>query len=211
MPPAAQEKQGAAPQGDEGEPAPAQDDDPRRSPPPATVDELAAACVRYVSRALRVAPDFSRETLPLVDHYLEQAASAAGLRPETLPLTAHTIGAYLGEVVRRTHPCWWRIGGDDPARWRLEFRDAYLKFYPVQVVLSALTRRQPGHEDTSGLELDAEEREGLRARLAELPQVTEAEYYAPSTRLEVIDIALDVIAAARGEPRSYRPADYEQE
>jgi hypothetical protein len=53
----------------------------------------------------------------------------------------------------------------------------------------------------------------VAARLAELPPVAEEEFFAPSTRLEVIDIAVDAIRARRmaeGEPdAALRPEDYE--
>ena len=51
--------------------------------------------------------DLSHRTL--VDHYVEHARSAVKGRPETLALTAHAVGAYLGEVVRRA--CGDTIGG----------------------------------------------------------------------------------------------------
>jgi hypothetical protein len=63
------------------------------------------------------------------------------------------------------------------------------------------------------LEIDDADREAVAARLAELPPVPEDEFFAPSTRLEVIDIAVDAIRARRladGEPEaSLGPADYE--
>jgi hypothetical protein len=149
---------------------------------------------------------------------------------------ANAVGAYLGEVVRRIHRCWWRADGDDPLYWRLEFRDVYLSFAPMQVVLAALTwsasealdglaldDEMPDHRaETSedaleptpepGLQLAPEDREAVRRRLDDLPPVTDEEYHALSTRLEVIDIAVDAIQAnLLAEPerrRTYRPEDY---
>jgi hypothetical protein len=53
----------------------------------------------------------------------------------------------------------------------------------------------------------------VTARLAELPPVSDAEYYAPSTRLEVIDIAVEAIrsrriAAGEEAEASLDPDDY---
>lgn len=204
--------------------------------PPQTVLELAAACVRFVSAAVKVEPDFQPETLPLVDHYLSEARSAVQQRPETLPLVANAVGAYLGEVVRRVHPCWWRLEGAEPMQWRLEFRDVYLSFAPMQVAAAALTRpdREPDDDDGGtavdedlepeasfdevpepGLQLAPEDRLAVQRRLEDLPPVSDEEYYALSTRLEVIDIAVDAIQAnLLAEPerrRTYRPDDYRQD
>ena len=75
--------------------------------PPGKVIELAANCVRFVLANLKVELDFTIDTLPLLDHYIAEARASIKERPESLALTAHAIGAYLGEVIRRRHTCWW--------------------------------------------------------------------------------------------------------
>jgi hypothetical protein len=236
------------------------------SPSPAVVLEHAASCVRFVLVAFKLELDFTRETLPLLDHYLEQARGSVRERPETLPLVASAAGAYLGEVVRRLHPCWWRADSHNSLEWRLEFRDVHLCFHPVQIFYSALTRPpespwdpetdrglreiedeswdeeadvgdtsedahdepdgaaadegsthssgEAGFEETEpGLFVEDEDREQVRARLDCLPQVSEEEYWAPSTRLEVVDIVVEAIQANLiAHPlrrRSRGPEDYE--
>jgi hypothetical protein len=191
--------------------------------PPESVLELAAACVRFVAASVELEPDFTPETMPLVDHYLREARVAVRQRPETLSLIANAIGVYLGEVVRRTHPCWWNLDGDEPLDWRLEFRDVYLSFAPVQVIMAALVRPgTPPAEKAAddviddapepGLQLAPEDRDAVYQRLEDLPPVSEDDYYAPSTRLEVVDIA---VAAIRSNlllhperDRVHKPADY---
>lgn len=210
------------------------------SPPPRAVAELAEACVRYVERALGVRLDYQPETLPLLDHYIEQARAGARERPETRALVAHTCGAYLGEVVRRRYTSWWRAEGDDPADWQVELESVFLAFNPVGLVLTALQRGEnegggseerdaggkgslpmsldapeQGDADFAPLVLEEEDRVAVSARLAELPPVSEEEFYAPSTRLEVIDIAVEAIRARRmaeGEQvdAMLRPEDYER-
>jgi hypothetical protein len=192
--------------------------------PPEAVLELCAACVRFVTTAVGVPPDFEPETLPLVDHYLREARIAVRQRPETLSLVANSTGVYLGEVVRRCHPSWWRLEGDDPLAWRLEFRDVYLSFAPVQVVMAALVRpgsppAQRASDDViddapePGMELAPEDREAVFQRLEDLPPVSEEDYYALSTRVEVIDIAVAAIQSnLLQQPerrRAYRPTDYD--
>ena len=189
------------------------------------VVEAATACVGFATKSVGVEPDFTRETLPIIDHYLEQARPAARERPETLPLLAQTVGAYLGEVIRREHRCWWRADAVDPAEWRLEFGDVWLAFYPVEAVRCALAGpvaeddgtvagRAPETEDGS-FEMHQDDGETVRARLAELPAVSEQEYFAPSTRLEVIDIAVDAmmgaqLAATPEQQDAFGPDDYEE-
>jgi hypothetical protein len=233
------------------------------SVPPATspraVVDLAASCVRFVKAALGFELDFERDTLPVLDGYLGGARAAVQERPETLPLVAAAIGAYLGEVVRRYHHCWWRTDSDDPLGWQLEFRDVYLSFRPVELAQASLLLHpnepafideptdedepddgvHAGHPpvatgeaspsadeadgsepdamddaecavheegaarepvvsegpDEPGLILEEVDRLAVRARLDRLPAVTEEEYWAPSTRLEVIDIVVDAIQA----------------
>jgi hypothetical protein len=192
---------------------------------PDEVRDLAEACVRFVERALGVRLDYSPETLPLLDHYLEQARESAIARPETVPLLVQSAGAYLGEVVRRQHASTWRLDPADPSLHRLELEQVYLAFTPAELVREALyggpvEGESGGGDDEgagdasslTGIEVDDEDREAIAARLAELPAVTDREFYAPSTRLEVIDIAVDAMLARRiaaGEPAlALRPSDY---
>jgi hypothetical protein len=165
---------------------------------PDRVRDLAEGCVRFVEQALGVKLDYEPETLSLLDHYVEQARAAAAAQPTAAALVAHLAGAYFGEVVRRRHPSWWRAEGDDPSAWRIELESVYLSFSPVQLVADALFRGEEGvAEAAERLELTEEDRDAVAARLADLPPVPEEEFYAPSTRLEVIDIAVEAIRARR--------------
>ncbi len=188
------------------------------APPPERIRELAEACVRFVERAVGVKLDYEADTLSLLDHYLEEGRKAARAKPETAPLVAHAAGAYFGEVVRRRHASWWRTEGDDPAFYRIELEAAYLSFSPVQLMADALLRsEEEGSEEedvSERLELEDEDRDAVAQRLAELPPVSERDFYAPSTRLEVIDIAVEAIRARRmgaGDQAddALRPEDYD--
>lgn len=183
-------------------------------PPPAKVRDLADACVRFVERALGITLDYEPETLPVLDHWVQQARGQASARPEAAAVVAHAAGAYFGEVVRRRYACWWRAEGDDPGAFRIELEPVYLSFSPVQLIADALFHEGEAENETmEQLEIDDADREAVTARLAELPPVPEDEFFAPSTRLEVIDIAIDAIRARRladGEPEAaLGPADYE--
>lgn len=167
-----------------------------QEPAPERVRDLAEACVRFVEKAVGVKLDYEPETLPVLDHYLANARTAAGERPTTGALVAHAAGAYFGEVVRRRYPSWWRVEGDDPGAWRIELAPVYLSFSPVEMMADAIFRE--GDEGANErLELEEEDRAAVAARLAELPPVDEDEFFAPSTRLEVIDIAVEAIRARR--------------
>jgi len=70
-----------------------------------------------------------------------------------------------------------------------------------------------GEGEAAPLILEEEDRWAVSARLAELPPVSEEEYYATSTRLEVIDIAVEEIRSRRmaegeDEYTPLEPADY---
>ncbi|MBM4358128.1 MAG: hypothetical protein FJ096_08450 [Deltaproteobacteria bacterium] len=198
-------------------------DAPATLPEPSeAVLELAAACVRFVNTMVSalsgkaspdLAPDYTSETLSLLDYYVAESRRSLADRPEAVPLTAGAVGAYLGEVVRRQHRCWWRTDGGDPATWRLDFEAASLSFYPVQVAQTLLAPEEGEDEPWSGFELREEDRDEVAARLAELPPVSEEDYLLPSTRLEVLDIALEtVIGKLVDDPlakRALRPDDYE--
>lgn len=196
------------------------------APAPAAIAELAESCVRYVDRALGVKLDYTAETLPLLDHYLAEAQKALVAQNEddtkaalaTLPLLVHTSGAYFGEVVRRRYPSWWRLEGGDPMTYRLEFETAYLAFAPMLFMYEALARSLAVHGDqalfdAAQIEMDEDDQKAAVARLAEL-EVSDEEYYAPSTRLEAIDVVVDTIRTRRlaaGDPveMALTPEDYE--
>ncbi len=195
-------------------------------PPPAVIAELADSCVRYVERSLGVKLDYTPETLPLLDHYLAEAQKALVAQSEadasaaktTLPLLVHTAGAYFGEIVRRRYPSWWRIEGTDPMSFRIELETAYLALSPMLFMYEALARGLAlrGDEavfEAAQIEMDEEDQKDAAARLADL-EVDDEEYYAPSTRLEAIDVCVETIRSRRlaaGDPveMALTPEDYE--
>ncbi|WP_235879819.1 hypothetical protein [Polyangium aurulentum] len=226
---------------------------------PQAVRDLAEACVRFVERSLGVRLDYEPETLSLVDHYVEEGRKAGRERPETLPLLAQTVGAYLGEVVRRRHKSWWRTEEEgNPNAWRLELEAVYMVLRPIELVTRSLRRpappplppeipareededdeeagagagaeereareaqareaQMPDPEEDVGpafFELDEDDRAAVAERLAQLPPVSDEEFYAPSTHIEVVDIVVDTIRARRiaagMEPDAHlEPEDYE--
>jgi hypothetical protein len=190
--------------------------DPVLEPAPAAVAELADACVRFVRAALGVSLDFRPETLPLLDHYLgtrrEELLAARMTNPEAMSLVARAAAGYFGEVVRAHFRAFWHLPSDDPAEWELRFESVYLSVNPLAVVYDAIVF---GDEEgpIAYLELEDEDREAVALRLGELPHAPDEEFFSLATRLEVLEIAVDVIksrmmAAGLGEV-AFSGEDYE--
>jgi hypothetical protein len=167
--------------------------DPRDAPAPLAVAELAAACVRFVAAKYKVPLDFEPETLSLLDQYVRDAREELAEKPEALDLLAASIGAYLGETMRRAFGATWFCEGDHDG-WRLDFTFVYLTFNPIGMAREALTLA-PGDGWHAHLETDPGESEMLEHRLASLGEIEEDEYYAPTTRFDVVEIAVDSLRA----------------
>jgi hypothetical protein len=234
--------------------------------PPALIGELADACVRFVEKAVGIAPDYTFETLPLVDHWLREAREAAlararsaslvsasqgGQAPvdETLRLVAAAAGAYFGEVVLRRYPGWWRLVDDGTDGHRVELREVFLAFHPMGFAYALLLRPEPPPvvseprdddapehddeeeeeletvpvpgDDPAALLLDEDDKQAIMAKLAELPPVREDDFFALSTRAEMIDVVVDALRARRIElyrtddglerdPPAFEEVDYDE-
>ena len=75
--------------------------------------ELAAACVRLVTTSLKITPDFERETLPIVDHYLDPVRRIADLDiPVIAKLQGDTVGGGFGlAIAAGVVPVWALVFG----------------------------------------------------------------------------------------------------
>jgi hypothetical protein len=211
------ENEGAEDEAVEGAPEAVGDldegDDPARlGPPPLPVAELAAACVRFVSARYKVALDFQQDSLALVDAYVRDARKELREKPETLDLLAGSIGAHLGEVMRRAFGAHWFAEGDQDG-WRLDFKYVYLTFNPIGMAREALTLAVADGWHAF-FETEEAERELLNARFAALGELDEDEYYAPSTRFDMVEIAVDALRSrmmADGHADvTFGPEDYEK-
>ncbi len=158
---------------------------------PDEVRELAAACVRFVTARYGVPIDFEPETLSLVDQYVADSRAEVTVRPEAIDVLQGTLGAYLGEVMRRHFGGTWFCLGEHSG-WRVNFRHVYLTTNPIGMVREALLR-EPQEGWHAHLQTDPQDRAFLADRLATLPEVREDEYYAPTTRYDVVSIAHDAL------------------
>ena len=187
--------------------------EPQTVPTPELVQDLAEGCVKYVEQATGVELDFTQDTLPVLDHYLERVPEEAS--EEVLALVIPMCGAYFGEVVRRhMQDARWHLDEEHYERWRVEFDSCFLHFNPIGMVLEALMR-----DDAAGwsahLSVLDDQREALKQALERLGEVEEDDYYRLSVRFEVIEQAHDQLAAwtrqqaKEGEqPQRYDPDTY---
>jgi len=164
---------------------------------PAEVVELAAALRDYVRRAVGLAVDGAPETLPLVDHYVDLVRAERAQRPEVVMVVAPALGAYFGELLRQRIGGFWRLPSQDVHRWRVCSRQVRVAVNPVGIAYEALFRGEPHDGPAAEVELDADDRDLVTARLSALPSVREEEYYLLSTRLEVLEIVVEALVARR--------------
>lgn len=162
-------------------------------PAPEHVAELAASCARFVLAKYRVPLDGTSDTLSLLDQYVRDARAEITVKPEALDLLAASIGSYLGEVIRRAYGGVWFAEGDHDA-WRVDMTRVFLTFNPIGMAREALTGRE---EDGwhAHLEMDDAEKEEVLRRLAALSEVDEDEYFLPSTRFDVVALAVEALRA----------------
>ncbi|MGD0675609.1 MAG: DUF6278 family protein [Polyangiaceae bacterium] len=164
------------------------------SPPPPRIAELANASIRFVSARYGVELDFSPETLSFVDQWVRDARAEVGRRPEIADVVQSAAGAYLGEVIRRTFGGSWRIS-EDYADFRLCLSTVYCAFNPIGMVREALIL-DAADGWHGNFELDPGERDAAEQRLAALPHVEEDEFFAPSTRFDVVSILVEALRSA---------------
>jgi hypothetical protein len=164
------------------------------APPPAEVEELAAACVRFVSARYGVPLDYRPDTLSMLDQWVRDARVESEERAEVIDLVQSTAGAYLGEVLRREFGGRWVAAAPaaEHAEWRLFLSTVYCSFNPLGMVREALLLA-PAEGWHAHLELDPAEKEAIQARLDALPSASEDEFYAPSTRYDVLSIVFDAL------------------
>jgi len=163
----------------------------RDSPPPIEVAELAAACVRFVAARYKGALDFAPETLSYLDQWLRDARAELPHRPEAADVVQASAGAYLGEVIRRAFGARWVVAGQ-LSEWKLCLSTVYCSFNPVGMAREALLL-EAAEGWGAHLDLDPAEGDAVAQRLDALPAVGEDEYYAPTTRFDVVSILVDAL------------------
>jgi hypothetical protein len=182
------------------------------SPIPPRIEELAAACVDYVGRALGFGLDFAPETLSVVDHYLADVRRGLADNPALGTLVAPAVGAYFGQVVVSHANAFWHVPSDNLHDWLVCCRSAYLCLNPAGVGYDALHGGEAHDGPRSDLRVAPGDRVFVDGRLSALPPLPEGEYFLLTTRFEVIEVVLDSLHARMNEEgyggTEYGPEDY---
>lgn len=187
-------------------------DDDFRDSFPHHVADLADMALCGVKEATGVEPDFSPETLPLVDQYLRELPDEAPR--EVRDLVVAGAGCYFGEVVRRRLGGRWAALEADPRHWRVELEACFLHFSPVGMTGEVMAGGDTDRYDGTFSTLDALW-DGLSEALAAAAPLPEDEYYSLAGRVDVLELAADwltgvALAQADGGPvRRYTAEDYE--
>jgi hypothetical protein len=186
---------------------------PDFQPPPETIAEFVTACLEYVRRALKVDLDFTPETLPLLDHYMELSRATIQEQPDLAPLITRAAGAYFGELVRGRFGGFWRVPTINVHDWSICLSGVFLWFNPIGTAYDALYSSEEHGGPRSLLRVAPEDHELLAQRLAQLPPVPEDEYFSFSTRFEVLEAAAELLqeklVQSGYEGAEFGPEDYE--
>jgi hypothetical protein len=174
---------------------------------PQQIVDLSGSLTDFVEKTLGIRPDFSPDTLSIVDHYAVQARKEMENRPEVADLTAQALGAYFGEVVRRSEGAFWQIPSPNFHDWRLCATTAYLSLNPIGVGYDALYGRTDHQGPNSSLKIAPEDKETVQNRLERLPPVPDDEYYTLCTRLEALQIAMEAVRAEQSR-RGYEDMEF---
>jgi hypothetical protein len=189
--------------------------EPPEQPAPQEIVDLTAVCIDYVRNALDLELDLSAETLPVLDHYVRGVRATIEGRDELGSLVARAVGAYFGELARRSLSGFWRIPSPNLHDWAVCGSHVFLSVNPIGVAYDALAGGTEHGGPRSQLRVAPEYRAAVDARLANLPEVTDDEFYLLSTRLEAIEIAADELrvqmSRAGYEGVDFDAADYEAE
>lgn len=187
----------------------------QHGPAPEPIAELVRACLDYVKRSLGTELDFTPDTLPLLDHYLNEVRDELSGKPELAQLTAHAAGAYFGEVLRRQMQGFWRLPSASLHDFQVCSSVAFLAINPFGVAYDALYASSEHEGPRSNLRLAPADHQYIAARLATVPEVPDDQYYLLSTRIEVIEITVEALRARLEQEGyselEYTPEDYEAE
>ncbi len=162
---------------------------------PQQIVDLASSLTDFVEKAVGIRPDFSPDTLSLVDHYAQEARKEVENRPELADLAGQALGAYFGEVVRRSEGAFWHIPSPNFHDWKLNGVSAFVSINPIGVGYDCLFGRTEHHGPASALRLAPEDQKAVQERLDNLPEVPPEEFYTLCTRLEVMQIVMEAVRA----------------
>lgn len=165
----------------------------------ARISDLAQTCVSAVQRALGFELDYTQDTLPILDHYLEGLSADEAVRrtkPEIIDLVAPMCGAYFGEVIRmHIDAARWHAPESEYGLYRLEFERCFLHFNPVGVIVEAILK---GEADgwAAHLQMLDQDRPAVERSLRAVGDVRDDDYYRLGVRFEVVEQVHRVVSSA---------------
>lgn len=162
---------------------------------PQQIVDLSSSLTDFVEKALGIRPDYSPETLSIVDHYALLTRKELESRPELADLTGQALGAYFGEVLRRSEGAFWQVPTPNFHDWQLCGLTAFVSVNPIGVGYDALLGNTDHLGPNSAFKVAPEDREAVKERLERLPEVPESEYYTLCTRLEALQIVMEAVRA----------------
>lgn len=170
---------------------------------PKTVLDLAESCVRFVEKALDLKLDYTQDTLPVLDHYLERARRDG--KDEVFGLIGPAAGAYFGEVARRhLEDGRWFAPEENYAEWRLEFGQCFLHFNPIGIALESLHEKELDW-DAHFQVLDADRSTVVSATKSLGEDVRADDFYRLTVRLEVLEQIYVTLQRARSSAAPGQP------
>jgi len=155
---------------------------------PGRVGDLAEMARKGAEHVTGVEPDYTPETLPLLDQYLREVPPDA--TEEVKQLIVASTGCYYGEVLRRLLKGRWAVPSGAPESWRVELSSCFLYFHPVGMAGEVYTRGQDPEYDGAFATTD-ELHETLAEALAAAAPVSEDEYYSLAGRVDILQLAAD--------------------
>lgn len=171
---------------------------------PEEIAPYVAAAVDYIFNAYRVDLDLSVESLAVVDHYITKARDA---EPAIRDLLATAIGAYFGEALRKEMDGDWDLTeGREPAQWILDLPQG-ISLRPVGMAAEALAMDEVEGYD-GAIYVPDDQISVLGAVLKAQDPLPPEQYYALSTRFEVIQKVTEALVAAK--QRSGKQGDADQ-
>lgn len=180
---------------------------------PEKIARLADRCVTHIEKRFNFELDYKYETLGVVDHFIKTVVDEEGedtvQRSHLIHLLAPTVGAYFGEVVRDRFSCRWRLPGDEAKDWTMEFEEVLLRFNPIGAAAEAFACETIAAWGGS-IATAPEDTELLTERLAASPPVLESDFFALTTRWEVLEIAEDWLKSRYADDNNRQPQKYSQ-
>jgi hypothetical protein len=186
------------------------DEDIERAP--VVVEDLALAAFRLVKEKVGFELDFTPETLPVLDHYLQSLREGDVVDEKQLAFVAPCAGAYFGEVVRRALlGVRWHCPGAKYEGWRLEWGHVFLWMNPIGAAVETILG-QAATGWSAHLSLLPAEREIVEQSLENAGGVSPEDFFRLAVRYEVLEQAasvLETLAQRKGEiVRTFGPDVY---